>query len=41
MKEVVGLRSTISSCPIPELLFKGDIILLSWAGGVCLAKKKR
>lgn len=33
VKGVVGLRSTINSCPIPELLFKGSMILLSWGGG--------
>lgn len=38
--EVVGLRSTINSCSIPEVLFKGSIILLSWGGGLP-AKKKR
>ena len=30
---VVGLRSTINSCPTSKLLFKNSIILLRWGGG--------
>lgn len=33
VKGVVGLRSTINSCPTSKLLFKTSIILLSWGGG--------
>jgi len=40
VKEMVGLRSTVNPCPIPELLFKGNIILLSWGGGLPAKKKK-
>ena len=39
-KEVVGLRTQIISCPIPELFFKGSIMLLIWGEGLPAKKKK-